>query len=234
MVMQYALESYGELVGYGSENNIVRGAYNSGLSASGLYLSYSALANPYNWGYYLFGFEYGTSFYWMALLITSFMFSFELCYIVAKRNRLYALLGGAVLGFSQFLMWWSIPITWVIVPAIIVCIYYYCDADTKWKKILLALGVAFSCSTFVVNLYPAWQVPLAYFIIAFVVWILIEKWQKIKKFTRFDWLTIAGALAFLVSIVACYLYDNKFYIERVMTTSYPGSVFAMADGVGNP
>lgn len=212
----------GELVGYGDTNNIVRGTYNTGMAASGLYLSYSALANPINWGYYLLGFEYGTSFYWMSLLIVGFMSAFELCYILTKGKRLYALFGAVVFNLSQFAAWWSLSVLWSTVPAIIICIYYYCEAKTKHHKILLALAVVFSCSTFITNLYPAWQVPLAYLLIAVVVWIVIEKWPTIKNFKKFDWLTVAGAFAFLISIVGSYLYDNRFYTENVMNTIYPG------------
>lgn len=212
----------GELVEYGAENKIVRGTYNSGLAASGLYLSYSALSDPFKWGYYLFGFEYGTSFYWMSSIILSFMLAFELCYIIARGKKQYALFGGVLIGLSQFILWWSINVIWVVVPAIIVCIYYYCEAETKGQKILLALGVALSCSTFIVRLYPAWQVPLAYFMAAVVIWIIIEKWSKIKHFRRFDWITVAGAFLFMVSVVACYFYDDRFYVEQVANTVYPG------------
>lgn len=212
----------GELVGYGAENDIVRGTYNSGLAASGLYLGYSALSNPCNWGYYLFGFEYGTSFYWMSLLILSFMISFELAYIVSGKKRLAALLGGCAIGLSQFLMWWSIPGLFIYAQAIIVCIYYFVLANRKLFKVLLALGTVFSATAFVTTLYPAWQVPLAYTIIAFVLWIVISHWQRIKAFKKFDWLTIIVAFVFMISVVFSYLYDNRFYIEGVMNTVYPG------------
>ncbi|MCM1577245.1 MAG: hypothetical protein NC078_00420 [Ruminococcus sp.] len=211
-----------ELVGYGAGNDIVRGTYNHGLAASGLYLSYSALSNPFKWGYYLFGFERGASFYWLSIFIVGFMSAFELCYIITKKKRLYALFGGAVIGLSQFIMWWSVSITWMIIPAIIVCIYYFCEAKKKYSKILFALGVVFSCSVFVVNLYPAWQVPLAYLLIAMVIWIFIEKWAQIKNFKKFEWLTVACAFVLLLTFVGSYLYDNSFYTERVMTTVYPG------------
>ena len=212
----------GELVGYGAENDIVRGAYNSGLAASGLYLGYSALSNPCNWGFYLFGFEYGTSFYWMSLLILSFMISFEFAYIVSRKKRLAALLGGSVIGLSQFLMWWSIPGLFIYAQAIIVCIYYFVLADRKLFKVLLALGTVFSATAFVTYLYPAWQVPLAYIVIVFVMWIAISQWQRIKAFKKFDWLTIIMAFAFMLSIVFSYIYDNRFYIKGVMSTVYPG------------
>lgn len=49
---------------YGKYNEVVRAEKTTNLSASGLYRSYSALAQPMAWGFYLFGSEYGLSFRW--------------------------------------------------------------------------------------------------------------------------------------------------------------------------
>ncbi len=221
----------GELVGYGDVNNIIRGTYNSGLAASGLYLSYSALSNPLNWGYYLFGFEYGTSFYWSSIFILSFMLSFELSYIISRKNRLIALFGGCAIGLSQFVLWWSVTVVYVFALGLIVCIYHFVTASSKIQKTMLAAGTAFSFTSFVTNLYPAWQVPIAYLIIVFVACIVIYKWQEIKSFHKFEWLTIAIAFAFSVSVILSYLYDNRFYTENVMNTVYPGHRVSNGGGV---
>jgi len=221
----------GELVEYSVENNIVRGTYNSGLAASGLYLSYSALSNPLNWGYYLFGFEYGTSFYWSSIFILCFMLSFELAYIISSQNKVIALFGGCSIGLSQFLLWWSVANLFVFAMGIMVCIYYFVTASGKIEKILLAAGTSFSFIAFVTNLYPAWQVPLTYLIIVFVICIVIYKWKEIKSFHKFEWLAIGAAFAFSISVILSYLYDNRFYTENVMTTVYPGQRVSYGGGV---
>lgn len=44
---------------YGKYNDCTRGTTTTNLTASGLYLNYSALAKPAEWGFYLLGSEYG-------------------------------------------------------------------------------------------------------------------------------------------------------------------------------
>lgn len=212
-----------EFVGYGSENDLIRGTYNTGLAASGLQLSYSALSNPLYLGYYLFGTEYGNSFYWIALLILTFMSSFELCYIISNRCRLAALFGAAAIGLSQYLLWWSITQYFFCAQIIIVCAYYFFSSEKTGHKILLALAVALSGADFICALYPAFQVPIAYIIIALAVWVVVDRFSLIKKMGKESWIIIGCAFVFMVSIVAVYIYDNMFYMQSVMTTVYPGT-----------
>ncbi len=212
-----------EYTGYGAENDIVRGTYNTNLAASGLQIGYSGLSNPLYWGYYLFGTEYGNSFYWVSLLILSFMTSFELCYIISNKSRLAALFGAAAIGLSQYMLWWSVIQYFFSAQAVIVCAYYFFGSQKMSHKILLALGTALSGANFICALYPAFQVPIAYILIALAVWVVIDRFNLIKKMKKRDWIIIGCAFAFMVSIVAVYLFDNRFYMQSVMTTVYPGS-----------
>lgn len=211
-----------EYVDYGDENYLVRGTYNTGLAASGLQKGYSALANPLNWGYYLFGSEYGSSFYWMSLFILTVMTSFELCYIISNKSRLTALFGGAAIGLSQYILWWSIIHYFFCAEAIVVCAYYYFDAKKRSHKILLALAVAFSGACFISALYPAFQVPMGYIVLAMLIWVVKEKFDSVKKMGKESLIIMALAFAFMVSIVVAFLRDNQFYMQGVMNTVYPG------------
>ncbi len=215
-----------EYSGYGEINTIVRATENYSVSSSYLYFSYSALSNAMNFGYYLFGSEYGISFYWCAAFILSFMVAYELSYILAKKNRAAALLGAVLIAFSSFSLWWSInPPILISAQAAIVCVYYFFETEKRWQRILLALGVVLSGSLFIQDLYPAWQVPMAYIALAFFVWIFATHVEQIKRMRVWDWLIVVGALVLVATIVLAYLNDSKHYIEAVMSTVYPGARF---------
>ena len=215
-----------EYSNYAEFNNIVCATENYSISSSYLYFSYSAFSNVMNLGYYLFGSEAGVSFYWCAAFILNFMVAFELSYILAKKNRYVALLGAVLIALSSYSLWWSInPPFLISAQAAIVCVYYFFETEKRYQRVLLALGVAVSGCHFVCDLYPAWQVPAAYIVLAFLVWIFATHIEQVKKLRVWDWLIVAGALCFMGSVVVAYLHDSSYYIEAVMSTVYPGARF---------
>lgn len=211
-----------EYTGYGKMNDIVRATETTNLSASGLYLNYSALAKPADWGYYLFGSEYGLSFVWSFRMIFGFLFSFELCLILSGRKKLISLLGGAMIWFSSYNMWWS-TVTWLIAgQAAIVFFYYFIREKNRGKRLFFGIGIALSAANFVVDLYPAWQVPAGYVFLALLIWIFMDNFSYIKEYRGKDWLLAGGCIAFMISVIVSYLYNYMDYMTAIMNTVYPG------------
>lgn len=208
---------------YGKYNYILRGTENYNIASSGLYLSYSAFSNVFNLGYYLFGSEYGLSFFTVTCLIFSFMIAFEFSYIITGKKRLPALLGASLIGLSQFSLWWSMVLQIPALLTIIVCAYYFFEAVNTRSKLLFAAGVALAGAMFICNLYPAWQVPFAYVILSLLIWVFTTHWNHMKAMRKGDWLIIIGAFAFMCSVVLSYLYNNQAYFTAVMATEYPGA-----------
>ena len=211
-----------EYTGYGKMNDIVRATETTNLSASGLYLNYSALAKPADWGYYLFGSEYGLSFVWSFRMIFGFLFSFELCLILSGRKKLISLLGGVMIWFSSYNMWWS-TVTWLIAgQAAIVFFYYFIREKNRAKRLFFRIGIALSAANFVVDLYPAWQVPAGYVFLALLIWIFVDNFSYIKEYRGKDWLLAGGCIAFMISVIVSYLYNYMDYMTAIMNTVYPG------------
>lgn len=211
-----------EYTDYGKMNDIVRATETTNLSASGLYLNYSALAKPADWGYYLFGSEYGISFVWSFRMIFGFLFSFELCMIISKKKKLLSIMGGAVIWFSSFNMWWS-TVTWLIAgQAAIVFFYYFVREKRLAKRLFFGAGIAISAANFVVDLYPAWQVPAGYVYLALLIWIIIDNRDCLKNYRIKDWILAGGFFVFMISIIGMYLYNYMDYVTAIMNTVYPG------------
>ncbi len=208
---------------YGKYNQIVRAEKTTNLSASGLYRSYSALAQPMDWGFYLFGSEIGLSFRWCFKMVFGFLFSFEFCLILTRKKKLLSLLGASLIWFSSCNMWWS-TMNWILAgEAALVFVWYFLEAKDRRKRMLWGLGLAVSASCFlVVDLYPAWQVPAGYLYLMVLVWMIAEHWQEIRSYRWKDWLLTAGCLAFLISIAGVYLLNDMEYLTDIMNTKYPG------------
>lgn len=207
---------------YGEYNEIVRAEKTTNLSASGLYRSYSALAEPSFWGYYLFGSEIGVSFMWCFRMVFGFFFSFELCLILTKRKPLLALLGGTLIWFSSYNMWWS-TVNWLLSgQAALVCFYYFLREEKRWKKALFGIMTAIFAADFVINLYPAWQVPAGFVYLCILIWMIVQNWEKIKAYQWKDWTIAALCVVFLASIAGAYFWDYREYMTDIMKTVYPG------------
>lgn len=208
---------------YSEYNEILRAEKSTNLSASGLYLSYSALARPLDWGYFLFGAVYGLSLSWSAFLVITFLVSFELCLIMSKQKRLIALLGAVLITFSSYFLWWSF-VSWIMTgQAALVCVYYFIHAKNRWTRAFSGIGIAIFGAYFITALYPAWQVPAGYLYLGILVWMLISDRAILKKFGKLDWGILALSLAFLGSIVISYLLDSREYMNSILDTVYPGN-----------
>lgn len=208
---------------YGEMNDIPRATEVTNMSASGLYRSYSALAKPQDWGYYLFGSEYGVSFIWCFQMIFGFLFSFELCYIISGKKKLVALMGADLIWFSSFNMWWSMA-NWLFAgQAALVMFYYFVHTENRVKRIFFGAFTAIFATDFAVSFYPAWQVPAGFVYAAILLWMFVEGWKIIKKYKWYDWLLALGCIAFMVSLALAYLNDYSEYMIAITNTVYPGT-----------
>jgi len=207
---------------YGEYNGVVRAEKTTNLSASGLYRSYSALAQPSFWGYYLFGSEIGTSFMWCFNMIFGFLFSYEICLILTKKKPLLALLGGTLIWFSSYNMWWS-TVNWLIAgQAALVCFYYFLNRKSIVQRFLFGIGTGIFAANFIINLYPAWQVPAGYVYFGILVWMLVKNWENVKSYKWKDWGIAILCIAFMLSITGIYFKNNTEYLTDIMNTVYPG------------
>jgi len=206
---------------FGRYNEIVRGTQTENM-LFGMYLGIATFAFPFHI-FFLFGAEYGVSAHWVGTLIMTFMVSFELMYIISDKNKLLAVVGACLITFSPFYQWWSFP--GFLGPGIgaVVCVYYFIKSETRLRKLLFAIGSATFFSQFVVTLYPAWQVPAGYLFVGFLIWIVIENWEDVKKFGKYELLFIGFALALISLAVGTFIINSGGYITAISNTAFPGA-----------
>lgn len=189
-------------------------------------LGYSAFTIFYR----LFGIEYGFCFEWTATFILTFLFSFEFFLILTKKKKLLSLLGASLIAFSSFHLWWARPSFLLFIHAAIVFFYYFFTTENKKIKYLCAIGEPVAAANFITIFYPAWQVPVAYVLLVFLVWIFHENWDAVKGQKKADWLLFGTALAACIALVVTYVYSIAGRLEGLMTTVYPGARVSLGGG----
>ncbi len=171
----------------------------------------------------VFGYDYGASFGWYCPIFLIFLLTIEFFLIITNRHRLLSVCGACMLVFSSFFLWWGFPSVFLGANGAVVCAYHFIQSKNWKKKILLAIGTCISTAYFILVLYPAWQVPLGYIILAVLVYLIHDNWSMIKTMSKKEWLTIVAAVAACIGIVLVQLISKSEYISAVMSTEYPGS-----------
>lgn len=203
-------------------NDIFMGALTPNLSTSRLYPSLSALATPFYWGYYLFGMEYGLSFYWCGMVLFTLLSANELLLIVSNQKKLVSFMGACALTFSSFFLWWSGVPELPYGMGAIVFIWYFLNTQKRYQRILFGFGIAVCGSGFVCELYPAWLVPFGYVYLVLIIWCMIKNFDNIKRFRVWDWVIFALTIILAFAIIGMYMYNQSEYISAVTDTVYPG------------
>lgn len=169
------------------------------------------------------GYDYGFSFSWYFGQLLGFLCTIELFMILSGKKRLLSFCGTCMIFFSSYYLWWAFPVYFCWGNASLVCVYYFLQ-QTEWrKKIAFAIGVCYSVANFVLILYPAWQVPMAYIALAVLVWILHDNWDRIRSLTKMEWLTIGIAFVACVGMIGANLIAQREYVAVITATEYPGS-----------
>lgn len=208
---------------YGKYNNIMRGTETLNIT-SGIYAGYATIASDiFRLVYLILPTEYAFSFSWYAPLVFGFLMSIELFYIISKKNKLVSVTGAFLIIFSSFYLWWGFSGFFISAPGTVVCLYYFLNNKEYWKKILYAVGIALCFSRFIVQIYPAWQVPLGYMFLAIGIWLLHDNWDKVKQLKKTDWFVLFGAMVFCLSLVIAYFFEISEYTKIISNTVYPGA-----------
>ncbi len=206
---------------FGLYNNIQRGTKTVNLY--GAYLNPLEIARaPFMLGFGFLPLEYAYSFSWYGPIILLFMVSFELCYLIARKRKILSFAGACLIGLSPFYLWWSLPSFILWAQASILCIYYFIKLRKTLGKIICAAGFGISFANFVLYLYPAWIVPMAYVALAFIIWIIHENKRDFKALRWFHFLIFALGVCLAGLLVLLYLRSISDYVTAISNTVYPG------------
>ena len=179
---------------------------------------------PFNLGYLFLPFSKGLAFGWSFKMISLFMVSFEFGRMITKDKRLLALMYAAIILFAPAVQWWSGGVADILIAAELATLMLekYIRTDSYKKRWLYAGAIFWCAGMFFFQLYPAWQVPMFYILIAVTAWIFISGWKSFRK-TYKDLIILGVTIILTGAMIAIFLYSSQDAIKSVMNTVYPGA-----------
>jgi len=182
----------------------------------------SILSNLFMTGFLFLNTEMGFSFYWFGKLFVMFLGSFELCMLLTKKNKLYALMGAIMITFAPATQWWY-PLSILMYGQIAIVVLDNFLKSTKWQmKLFYSFLMALSGSGYIMCVYPAWQVPFGYMFLGLVVWVFIDNKYK---FDYHDLGFLFLCILMIVGIIAPALINSLDVVNATLSTIYPGKRF---------
>ena len=187
------------------------------------------IGKPFNWGYILFGLEYGISFYFCMLEILLFMTSFEMCLILTKRKILISFLGMLFVALAPAIQWWLVPhlpIVFAYAMGLFCLFYYFFTKKKLWQKIcfggLLIIAIIGHC----ISLFPSIQLPITLFFIALLVAVLVRDKDKIV-FNRQTAVILFFVFLISLGVILEFILTSFNELKIVSQTEYPSKRFFM-------
>ena len=182
------------------------------------------IGKPFNWGFLFLPKDRAYSFYWMSKLVILFLVSFEFCMIILKRNKKLSLFSALIITFSPGVQWWFMQHLGDLILftlGIMTMLYYFLAVNKElWKDVLLAIGLTIFSIGFILVIYPAFQVPLAYLILFWLIGIVII---ETPKFSVTKLAIILGSI-FAISMVCYHFYVvSADSLKLLLNTIYPGA-----------
>jgi hypothetical protein len=196
------------------------------------------LFRPFHWGFLLFGSERGLAFYWSARQVALFLaslefFSMSTSEFPTKDNRTLALIGAMLVSFAPIIQWWYAVngLVEMLVAAFVALVLFdkYLKTHEMMKRLAYLLIILLCAGMYLFTFYPAWQVPLAFVIMIFVVWEISRSWGNIRMTLGDTLLAVCGTLIF--ALIAGYtLVQSLPTIKATMSTVYPGHRVSQGGG----
>ena len=188
---------------------------------------YTTLFRPQFWGFFVFDFEHGFSFYWCCKVFGLLLASVWLLRQIGIKSPVVVAFGTVWVFFSSFVQWWfSTPAmlpemiaSWAMLTG---CTLIFFSGAPPWRLALALCGFVFFGINFVLCLYPGFQVPLLYVSVAIIAGIWMQRrssgeWRSRQGLT----LLCVGLAALVLSLIPFWLTVRE-TLRIVAQTSYPG------------
>ena len=183
------------------------------------------LFRPFLLGFIFLGSAKGLSFFWIVRLVLLFVIVFELLLLITNKNKKLSLFGTLLITFAPAIHWWftcnGIIEMIIYCSAIILLFKRYMNINNFYEKLLLLCIIYICMGSFILVLYPAWQVPCMYVFFAIFVWMFFEN----KNNFKFDIKDLLSIIVFttLLAIAFYCIYDkSKETLDIITNTIYPG------------
>ena len=188
---------------------------------------YTTLFRPQLWGFFLFDFERGFSFYWCCKIFGLLLGSAWLLRQLGIKSLAVLAFGTVWIFFSSFMQWWfSSPAmlpemlaSWAIMTGFALQFF---SKLSRGRLVLALLGFVFFGTNFILCLYPGFQIPLLYISAAIFVGIWLQRRKTEDWQTKQGLLLLSAAIALLILGLVPLWLSLRQTLQIVAHTGYPG------------
>lgn len=228
-------------------NPNIEGGENMSVVGDAPYKGWSEAFRPQNLAFFVLPFAFAFAFKWWLLLYLVIVS----CYFFVLRffpgKRLMAALLGTAIGLSPFLFWWYqtgtlAPIFYgffillmgmrIIDSEKVIFLKKY---DERYSQSINVLVLGYLLAAFGLILYPAFQIPIALSVTAFLAGYLLERYGLGRKLISREALIRIGCLVFSLVlagiVVVAFLHTRSDTIHTVENTVYPGHLNVKGGGL---
>ncbi len=188
--------------------------------------TWALIFRPFLAGFIFLGNARGLAFFWWARAVCLWLVSFQLLLLITGRRKRLSAAGACMILFSPIVQWWfaiNALAEMLIFGSLFILLLDLYLRDSRHKvRILCLLGMVICGGGYILTLYPAWMVPLAYVYLALTIWV-IAKNRKTCSFHRRDALEFVGAVALLGLCMVYVLSHSLDTVRTIMNTAYPGN-----------
>ncbi len=175
---------------------------------------------PQNWGFAFLPNVNAFAFYTLMPYLIAGIAVYLFVDILLPKKKWISLVSTFIICFAPENLWWWGPETVGSSIAIVVAFYYFFVSVRIRGKIICSVVLACLLPTYVISVYPAWDVPMVYVSIVLVLVLFIK--NKKVKFARTDLIYIASVIAWSLIVYLCHYFSQRENLEAIMKTVYPG------------
>lgn len=199
-------------------------------------LDIGMLFRPFLIGYLFLNQGQGLSFFWISRLVFLLLISFEFGMLLTNKNKTLSLAYAILITFSPLVQWWF-AVNGLVEQLImgqlgVLLINWYMTVSDYKKRLLIGFGLMICIGTFLLVLYPAWQIPLAYVFILLAFWIFLKN-KPSFTYSKKDMLIFLMYLLILTIIMIHIFTKSIDAINITLNTVYPGSEISNGGGALN-
>jgi hypothetical protein len=190
------------------------------------YADWSIIFKPQNLGFFVMPFNNAFSFRWWIMAYFMVLGSYFFILALLPDRKMLAMLLSLGFSLSPFFHWWYIPsalaTTYLSLFGMTVFIKLF-NSKRKIHSVLWSLLLAYIAASFILILYPPFQIPLGIIIVCFVLGYIFSHKGDIKaKLFKQNLLFSLAAAVVAVMIAGVYLFQKLEVVASIENSVYPG------------
>jgi hypothetical protein len=194
-------------------------------------LNLALIFKPLYWGFLLLGTERGFSFLWTLRFLLLFLVSFEFAMRYTDKKPWLSFCAAMMITFSPYVQWWysqSVAEVLIFSQAMLLCLMSYVKCNSKKKRILLAVLLAYCIGCYAMIAYISWLISTFYVVLTVAVVILISNRKLLSKA---DIPTLLLPMVMTAAYLLFIAFSDWTTLESVQNSIYPGERLITGGGL---